>query len=255
VIDVGGTTSDGGVLVNYFPRESTQSAQIGGVRTNFRMPDVVAVGIGGGTTIRIQKEHCQLGPDSVGYQLKEKGIAFGGNVLTISDVFIAEEQLHITGASRSEILKKEISKVMNLPYERILQKVKETIQIAIEKLVDTLKTDGKDIPVIACGGGAFLLPQKIAGASKVVFPEHMEVANAFGACIAQISSEEEIVINTIQKNEKNELNNLLEKVTTNLLQKGALASSIDVLMKESTPLAYLPGAVKLKVKLCGDFIS
>jgi len=83
----------------------------------------------------------------------------------------------------------------------------------------------------------------------------MEVANAFGACIAQISSEEEIVINTIQKNEKNELNNLLEKVTTNLLQKGALASSIDVLMKESTPLAYLPGAVKLKVKLCGDFIS
>jgi len=255
VIDVGGTTSDGGVLVNYFPRESTQSAQIGGVRTNFRMPDVVAVGIGGGTTIRIQKEHCQLGPDSVGYQLKEKGIAFGGNVLTISDVFIAEEQLQIAGASRSEILKKEISKVMNLPYERILQKVKETIQIAIEKLVDTLKTDGKDIPVIACGGGAFLLPQKIAGASKVVFPEHMEVANAFGACIAQISSEEEIVINTIQKNEKNELKNLLEKVTTNLLQKGALASSIDVLMKESTPLAYLPGAVKLKVKLCGDFIS
>jgi len=48
---------------------------------------------------------------------------------------------------------------------------------------------------------------------------------------------------------------MLEKVTTNLLQKGALASSIDVLMKESTPLAYLPGAVKLKVKLCGDFIS
>ena len=139
--------------------------------------------------------------------------------------------------------------------ECVLQKVKETIQIAIEKLVDTLKTDGKDIPVIACGGGAFLLPQKIAGASKVVFPEHMEVANAFGACIAQISSEEEIVINTIQNNEKNELKNLLEKVTTNLLQKGALASSIDVLMKESTPLAYLPGAVKLKVKLCGDFIS
>ncbi len=82
--------------------------------------------------------------------------------------------------------------------ECVLQKVKETIQIAIEKLVDTLKTDGKDIPVIACGGGAFLLPQKIAGASKVVFPEHMEVANAFGACIAQISSEEEIVINTKQ---------------------------------------------------------
>ena len=136
-----------------------------------------------------------------------------------------------------------------------MQKVKETIQFEIEKLVDKLKTDGKDIPVIACGGGAFLLPNKIAGASKVLFPEHMEVANAFGACIAQISSEEEIVINTLQNDEKQEIENLLKKVKYNLLQKGALESSIDVLIKESIPLAYLPGAVKLKVKLCGDLIG
>ena len=254
VIDVGGTTSDGGVLLNYFPRESTQSAQIGGVRTNFRMPDVVAIGIGGGTIIRIENEHCLLGPDSVGYQLKEKAIAFGGSILTISDFFIAEEQLEIAGAKNSKNLKKNISKVVNLPYESILQKVKETIQFEIEKLVDTLKTDGKDIPVIACGGGAFLLPKKIAGASKVLFPEHMEVANAFGACIAQISSEEEIVLNTLQNDEKQEIENLLENVKYNLLQKGALESSITILIKESIPLAYLPGAVKLKVKLCGDLI-
>jgi N-methylhydantoinase A/oxoprolinase/acetone carboxylase beta subunit len=255
VIDVGGTTSDGGVLVNYFPRESTQSAQIGGVRTNFRMPDVVAVGLGGGTIIRIENGNCKLGPDSVGYQLKEKAIAFGGTILTISDFFIAEEQLEIEGTKTPENLKNNISIVGNLPYESILQKVKETIQFEIEKLVDKLKTDGKDIPVIACGGGAFLLPTKINGASKVLFPEHMEVANAFGACIAQISSEEEIVINTMQNNEKQELEKLLEKVKSNLLQKGALESSIDVLIKESIPLAYLPGAVKLKIKLCGDLLN
>ena len=89
VIDVGGTTSDGGVLVNFFPRESTQAAQIGGVLTNFRMPDVVAVGIGGGTIIRFKDKTCQLGPDSVGYRLKEKAVAFKGDTLTISDFFLA----------------------------------------------------------------------------------------------------------------------------------------------------------------------
>ena len=133
--------------------------------------------------------------------------------------------------------------------------VKEQIQLSIEKLVDKLKTDPKEIPVIACGGGAFLLPKEIKGASKVLFPEHLEVANAFGACIAQISSEDEKIVNTLQNDEKKELEKLLSNVKIELLKKGASEDSINVLTKESIPLAYLPGAVKLKVKLCGDLIS
>src|SRR5699024_187817 len=52
VIDVGGTTTDIGVLVNGFPRESSVAVEIGGVRTNFRMPDLLSFGLGGGTIIR-----------------------------------------------------------------------------------------------------------------------------------------------------------------------------------------------------------
>ena len=51
VIDVGGTTTDLGVIQNGFPRESSVAATIGGVRTNFRMPDVVSMGLGGGSII------------------------------------------------------------------------------------------------------------------------------------------------------------------------------------------------------------
>src|SRR5262249_534261 len=39
VVDIGGTTSDVGVLQHGFPREASVSVDIGGVRTNFRMPD------------------------------------------------------------------------------------------------------------------------------------------------------------------------------------------------------------------------
>ncbi len=46
VIDVGGTTTDLGVIQNGFPRESSVAVTIGGVRTNFRMPDVVSIGLG-----------------------------------------------------------------------------------------------------------------------------------------------------------------------------------------------------------------
>ncbi len=255
VIDVGGTTSDGGVLVNFFPRESTQAAQIGGVLTNFRMPDVVAVGIGGGTLVRFINDECKLGPDSVGYRLKEKAIAFGGTTMTLSDFSIANNQLQIEGSLEMADIKERIQVISGRSFSETLKLVKEQIQFSIEKLVDKLKTDSEEIPVIACGGGAFLLPKEIEGASKVLFPEHLEVANSFGACIAQISSEEEKVINTLLNNEKKELEKLLSKVKSKLLKNGASEDSIKVLAKESIPLAYLPSAVKLKVKLCGDLVD
>ncbi|WP_242202140.1 hydantoinase/oxoprolinase family protein [Aestuariivivens insulae] len=254
VIDVGGTTSDGGVLVNYFPRESTQVAQIGGVLTNFRMPDVVAVGIGGGTIVRIENDECKLGPDSVGYRIKDKSIAFKGTTMTLSDFFIADKQLHIDGSLSNSDIKERIKVIAKMDYNKALDLVKEQIRIAIEKLVDKLKTDSKEIPVVACGGGAFLLPKEIEGASEVLFPQHLEVANAFGACIAQISSEEEMVINTMQVDEQSEMEKLLSKLRDKLVHNGAKQESINTLIKESIPLAYLPGAVKLKVKLCGNLI-
>ncbi|WP_396591609.1 hydantoinase/oxoprolinase N-terminal domain-containing protein [Allomuricauda sp. R78024] len=255
VIDVGGTTSDGGVLVNFFPRESTQAAQIGGVLTNFRMPDVVAVGIGGGTIVRFSGNKCHLGPDSVGYRLKEKAIAFEGDTLTLSDFFLANNELEIEHAEESLNLIKMIEKITEKTFPEALSEVKHQIQITIEKLVDKLKTDSREIPVVACGGGSFLLPKEINGASSVIFPEHLEVANAFGACIAQIGCEEEMVINTLQNDENTALEQLLEKVKQELLKNGALEDSINILAKEVIPLAYLPGAVKLKVKLCGDLLS
>ncbi len=47
VVDIGGTTTDIGMLINGFPRESAAAVDIGGVRTNFRMPDILALGLGG----------------------------------------------------------------------------------------------------------------------------------------------------------------------------------------------------------------
>ena len=52
VVDVGGTTSDVGALTHGFPREASVAVEIGGVRTNFRMPDVYSFGLGGGSLVQ-----------------------------------------------------------------------------------------------------------------------------------------------------------------------------------------------------------
>ena len=51
VVDIGGTTTDAGSLQNGFPRQATVAVEVGGVRTNFRMPDVFSIGLGGGSLV------------------------------------------------------------------------------------------------------------------------------------------------------------------------------------------------------------
>ena len=60
VIDVGGTTTDVGQLKQGFPRESNSVVNIGGVRTLFRMPDLLSFGLGGGSHVSL--EPLQVGP-------------------------------------------------------------------------------------------------------------------------------------------------------------------------------------------------
>lgn len=70
VVDIGGTTTDVGVLRNRFPREASTDVRVGGVRTNFRMPDVHSVGLGGGSYVRKTAEgRTTVGPLSAGYNL------------------------------------------------------------------------------------------------------------------------------------------------------------------------------------------
>ena len=89
VADVGGTSTDVGVLVNGFPRESSAAVDIGGVRTNFRMPDLVAIALGGGSIVEDADPVPRVGPASVGYRLHEQALVFGGSTATLTDAAVA----------------------------------------------------------------------------------------------------------------------------------------------------------------------
>src|SRR6185437_7769058 len=93
VMDVGGTTTD-----------------IGGVRTNFRMPDILSVGLGGGSRIRpgTNGAGVGVGPDSVGYRLLEESYVFGGATLTASDIAVKAGLANFGDASRVPALAPEL---------------------------------------------------------------------------------------------------------------------------------------------------
>ena len=174
VVDVGGTTSDLGVVTRGFPRESSLPREIGGVRTNFRMPDILSIGVGGGT--RIDPVTGRLGPDSVGHHLTTEALAFGGGVGTLTDAAI------LNGRAGGDLAGLSVSNSQAVA--RGLRAGLERAHEWLEESVERLSYGRLDVPLVVVGGGAFLVPDDLPGVVTVIRPEHGEVANAVGAAMS-----------------------------------------------------------------------
>jgi hypothetical protein len=175
IVDVGGTSTDVGVLSNGFPRTSALPVDIGGVKTNFRMPDLVSVALGGGTVVQTG-DRPAVGPRSVGYRIGSEALSFGGSVATTTDAAIVAGRAEIGTVAPD--MDRELSR-------RVLERCDDIIAEA----VDRVKLAPGAQPLIAVGGGSFLVSDAVVGVSEVVRPPHHDVANAIGAAIASVSGE------------------------------------------------------------------
>ncbi|HEV8674035.1 MAG TPA: hydantoinase/oxoprolinase family protein [Methylomirabilota bacterium] len=239
VIDVGGTTTDVGALRHGFPREANSVVEVGGVRTLFRMPDLLSLALGGGTLVR-PGEPPAIGPESVGYQLTERALVFGGRELTCTDVAVAAGLLDLGDRRR----------VAALP-AGLVKAGLARIHAMIEEAVDRMKTDAREVPLIAVGGGCFLVPPALPGIAEVVHVPHQAVANAVGAAIAQVSGEADQVFQNLSREEAiAEARRLAE---TRAVQAGADPATLSVVDVEDLPLAYLPGnSLRARVRVVGE---
>jgi len=240
VIDVGGTTSDVGMLQNGFPRVASQAVIIGGVRTNFRMPDVYSFGLGGGSIV--SQNPLKVGPQSVGYELTTKGLIFGGNVLTTTDIVVAAGKHHIGDPSRVAALDKTL-------ITQVIDRIEEMINIAVERM----KTSAEPIPVVAVGGGSILIVRPIAGASEVITPPYFACANAIGAAIAQVGGEIDRIFSLTKMSREEALRQAKAEAIEKATAAGAGPSTVQIVDVEEVPLAYLPGnATRIMIKAVGD---
>ncbi|HEX9819844.1 MAG TPA: hydantoinase/oxoprolinase family protein [Methylomirabilota bacterium] len=238
VIDVGGTTTDVGSLRHGFPREANNVVEIGGVRTLFRMPDLLSMGLGGGT--RVTGDPLAIGPASVGYRLTEQALVFGGDVLTVTDVAVAAGLIDLGDRRR----------VTALP-ATLIGAALARIHAMIEEGVDRMKTDAGEAPLIAVGGGSFLVPPRLAGVSEVVTVPHQAVANAVGAAIAQVSGEVDQIFQNLSRDEA--IARARHLAEAKAVEAGADPATLTVVEVEDLPLSYLPGnSLRTRVRVVGE---
>src|SRR5882724_1941703 len=239
VVDVGGTTTDVGALRHGFPREANNVVEVGGVRTLFRMPDLLSLGLGGGTRVTATPA-LTIGPASVGYRLTEQALVFGGGVLTVTDVAVAAGLIDLGDRAR----------VASLP-ARLVEAALARVRAMIEEGVDRMKTDAGEAPLIAVGGGSFLVPPRLAGVSEVLNVPHQAVANAVGAAIAQVSGEVDQIFQDLTRDEA--IARARRAAEDKAVAAGADRATLNVVEVEDLPLAYLPGnSLRTRVRVVGE---
>jgi len=243
VVDVGGTTADIGALRHGFPREANAVVRIGGVRTLFRMPDLFSFGLGGGSLVREGPGGVTIGPDSVGFRLPERSRIFGGPDLTTSDIAVAAGLLRLGDAAR----------VADITAERAGAVLAEAARMLAES-IDRMKTDAAPVPLLAVGGGAFLVPERLPGISEVLRPAHAAVANAVGAAIAQVSGEADQVFQGLSRVEAMAEAEAIARARA--VEAGADAATLALVDIEDLPLAYLPGgSLRVRARVVGEIAA
>jgi N-methylhydantoinase A/oxoprolinase/acetone carboxylase beta subunit len=241
VIDVGGTTTDVGLLQGGFPRQATTTVNIGGVRTNFRMPDLLSIGLGGGSIVLQDGAAVRVGPRSVAWELERVARVFGGPVLTATDIGVASQRATIGNPQL----------VRNLDPALVVAAQRE-IDSLMEAAIDRTRVSALPVPVIAVGGGSILLTDRVGGVD-VVRPQHYAVANAIGAAIAQTSGEIDRVFSLDKATRQEVLAAAENEARQNAILAGAITDTIVITEREDVPLAYLPGnATRIRIKAVGD---
>ncbi len=241
VADIGGTTTDIGFLLHGFPRETTTANTIGGVRTNFRMPDVLSVGIGGGSLVRREDGRVSVGPVSVGYRLQHEALVCGGATLTATDIAV---RMGVAGIG-------DPSRVAHLE-PALVDAAVDAIHAGVEDAVDQIKTEPRPMPLVLVGGGAVLISRPLKGASEVLRPPHAEVANAIGAAIALVSGRVDKLYDFAALGREAALEQAKAEARTAAVAAGARAADVEVLDVVEMPMTHMQtGCVQVKVRAAG----
>ncbi|GAA1963255.1 hydantoinase/oxoprolinase N-terminal domain-containing protein [Agromyces allii] len=248
VVDIGGTTTDIGVLVGGFPRQSAHAVDIGGIRTNFRMPDVLSVGLGGGTIVRADAAASVtgddapvvvLGPDSVGYRLPTEAIAFGGATLTATDVALAVGGARIEGVGAPSI------------DGRVGASAWQAMRELLEESIDRMKPSAAPVPVILVGGGSIIAPDELDGVGELIRPAHFGAANAVGAALGEIAGQVERVYRT-DGDRSESVADAGREAADRARLAGADPDTIEIVAIEELPVSYIDGqAVLIRARAVG----
>lgn len=197
-MDIGGTTTDIGGVLDGVVRTDARG-RVEGVEVSFPLCDVVSVGVGGSSIIKVTDGVIQVGPESVGSAPGPACFGLGGTEATITDAFFLAGLLDPASYFGGEMsidldraataVAKNVGEPLGLSQEAAVAAMERAW---VEKIVISLKQFAKITPetTLAAFGGAgpFVVcaVAEAAGISRVLIPGLAAVFSAFGVGFSDI---------------------------------------------------------------------
>ncbi|KAM0185105.1 hypothetical protein ACHAPI_012300 [Fusarium lateritium] len=244
MVDIGGTTSNFAALApSGFPRQSPATIEVGGVQTAFRLPELVSIGLGGGSHVVSHEDgSVTVGPISVGYQLPKLSKCFGADILTATEIVVA------AGAPN------DLATTVNVEVSNdVLLKAQQEIRRKLERSIDDMKVSDQDVVLLLVGGGSIILIDEFRNVKACIRFPFFNVANAVGAAIAKVSGEVDQV-ETAGSRSKEEI---IEEIKTKAIEAaclhGATRDTVKVAEVDCVPIQYTTqAAYRVIVRACGE---
>lgn len=194
IADMGGTTTDTGIVNNRRIRLSADGAVIGGWKLMIKSAELSTFGLGGDSCIDINNGNIKVGPGRV------LPVCRGGSCLTPTDiVHCTGEYINWDAAAAAKKLE-TIAEAEGTGSEKLIFEIKKTIVNMIIKHLPEIS--GSMLPVCGIGAPAetwYQIASKFYDFNLII-PEHYEVANAIGAATAGIQEESSALIRKGEEN-------------------------------------------------------
>ncbi|WP_420465110.1 hydantoinase/oxoprolinase family protein [Panacagrimonas sp.] len=205
-IDIGGTTTDIGEVRAGAVRED-RHGQVEGVAVSFPLCNVVSVGVGGSSIIRVENGAIRVGPESVGSAPGPACFGLGGTQATITDAFLLSGlldpesffggELKIDAARARSAVETHLATPLGTNAESAVARME---QAWVAKVADSIRAFTAVTPqtTLAAFGGAgpFVVCRvaEAAGISRVLIPGLAAVFSAFGLGFSDIAHSYEAAI-------------------------------------------------------------
>ena len=200
-LDIGGTTSDIGLVKNGEIKEE-KYGRIESISTSFPLSDLVSIGVGGSSVFKVIDGKIQVGPESVGAAPGPACFARGGEEATITDAYllmgILDSKSYFGGSMQLDearakaAIEEKIARPLNISLEEALiameraydQKIAEGLSIYQQQVDDgKLLAFGGAGPMSACGVA------ESANIHEIIIPRLAAIFSAFGISFSDIAHE------------------------------------------------------------------
>lgn len=199
MIDVGGTTTDVGMVTNSTISVDRRGS-IQGVDISYEMSNVHSTGVGGSSIIAVHDGEITVGPESVGAAPGPACFGFGGTQATITDVNlllgVLDPATYLNGemaldADRSRaVITRTVADPLGISLDEALIRMERSYSDRLSGAFAALVSDTGETTIAAFGGGGPMSAcsaARSAGVSHVLVPRLAAVFSAYGISFSDIA--------------------------------------------------------------------